>query len=531
MEVNKNSFILENKRWVISSLLFSILILLPVLILISNFFSGDQSTLKYLFDTVLLDYSFNTLYLIFLTSFASLVFGIFPAWIISNYDFFGRKFFDIALYLPLAIPSYIMAFTYIDILNFTGPFQSFLRSYSFLPSDFFNIDYLQIETLGILMGMALYPYVYTASRVSFSLIGSNYINVSKNLGLSNFQTFFRVILPLSRPAIMSGLFLVIMEVLNEYGAVKYFGVNTYTSGIFRSWFSLGDINGAIQLACILLFFVLVLFYLEKKSIKSSQFYYSKNSDIFSGKLKKSNKQIILFLICLMPFLLGFIIPLLSITDNVLHNFYETNFSKLFELTGNSIFVSSLSAIIIIVIALFFLFVNRISKIKSLSFINNLISLGYALPGAVIGLGLILLFSSYSLIGTFYVLFYAYIIRFLAVGKSPIKSSIEKQPESFDDTGKNLGLGPFRLLKQIHLPVNKYALVSAFILVFIDVMKELPITLILRPFNFDTLATQTYEFAVEEMLPLSSIYSLIIIVLSSVMLLILKKFIDKQLNVS
>ena len=234
MEVNKNSFILENKRWVISSLLFSILILLPVLILISNFFSGDQSTLKYLFDTVLLDYSFNTLYLIFLTSFASLVFGIFPAWIISNYDFFGRKFFDIALYLPLAIPSYIMAFTYIDILNFTGPFQSFLRSYSFLPSDFFNIDYLQIETLGILMGMALYPYVYTASRVSFSLIGSNYINVSKNLGLSNFQTFFRVILPLSRPAIISGLFLVIMEVLNEYGAVKYFGVNTYTSGIFLS---------------------------------------------------------------------------------------------------------------------------------------------------------------------------------------------------------------------------------------------------------------------------------------------------------
>ena len=178
-----------------------------------------------------------------------------------------------------------------------------------------------------------------------------------------------------------------------------------------------------------------------------------------------------------------------------------------------------------------LFVNRISKIKSLSFINNLVSLGYALPGAVIGLGLILLFSSNSLVGSFLILFYAYIIRFLAVGKSPIKSSIEKQPESFDDTGKNLGLGPFKLLKQIHLPVNKYALISAFILVFIDVLKELPITLILSPFNFETLATQTYLFAVEEMLPLSSIYSLIIIVLSSVMLLILKNFIDKQLNVS
>ena len=531
MEVNKNKYILENKRWVFSSLIFSILILLPVLVLLLNFFSGDQTTLHYLFSTVLFDYSLNTLYLILITSLASFVLGVFPAWVISNYNFYGRKFFDIALYLPLAIPSYIMAFTYIDILNYTGPFQTFLRKYPFLPSDFFNVDYLQIELLGILLGLSLYPYVYTASRISFSLIGSNYINVSKNLGLSTLQTFYRVILPLSKPAIISGLFLVVMEVLNEYGAVQYFGINTFTSGIFRSWFSLGDINGAIQLACILLIFVLLLFYLEKKSLKNSQFYYSKNSDVFSGKLKKTSKPLLVYLMCVIPFLFGFILPVSFIIHNTFHSFSETNFTKLFDLVGNSIFVSSFSAIFIIAIALFLLFVNRISKIKSLSFINTLVSLGYALPGAVIGLGLILLFSSYSLVGSFIILFYAYIIRFLAVGKSPIKSSIEKQPESFDDTGKNLGLGPFKLLRQIHLPVNKYALISAFILVFIDVLKELPITLILRPFNFDTLATQTYEFAVEEMLPLSSIYSLIIIVLSSMMLLILKNFIDKQLNVS
>ena len=531
MEVKKNKYLLENKRWVFSSFIFSILILLPVLVLLINFFSGDQTTLNYLFNTVLFDYSLNTFYLILLTSITALVMGIFPAWVISNYNFYGRKFFDIALYLPLAIPAYIMAFTYIDILNYTGPFQTFLRNYSFLPSDFFNVDYLQIETLGILLGLSLYPYVYTASRISFSLIGSNYINVSKNLGLSTLQTFYKVILPLSRPAIISGLFLVIMEVLNEYGAVKYFGVNTFTSGIFRSWFSLGDINGAIQLACILLIFVLLLFYLEKKSLKNSQFYYSKNSDVFSRKLKKTSKPLLAYFMCIIPFLFGFILPVLFIINNTFHSFSETNFTKLFDLIGNSIFVSTFSAIFIIAIALFLLFVNRISKIKSLSFINNLVSLGYALPGAVIGLGLILLFSSNSLVGSFLILFYAYIIRFLAVGKSPIKSSIEKQPESFDDTGKNLGLGPFKLLKQIHLPVNKYALISAFILVFIDVLKELPITLILSPFNFETLATQTYLFAVEEMLPLSSIYSLIIIVLSSVMLLILKNFIDKQLNVS
>ena len=201
------------------------------------------------------------------------------------------------------------------------------------------------------------------------------------------------------------------------------------------------------------------------------------------------------------------------------------------MTFNSISVSTLSSFLVILFALFFLYVERISKTKINAYISNLISLGYALPGAVIALSLMILFSDSLVVGTFGLLFFAYVIRFLAVGKSPIQSSLEKQPDTIDDTGKNLGLGPYSLLKKVHLPINKFALISAFIVTFIDVLKELPITLILRPFNFDTLATQTYEFAVEEMLPLSSIYSLIIIILGSLMLLILKSFIDKELDVS
>jgi len=265
LEIIKNNFFFENKRWVITSLIIAIFILLPVLVLILNLFNGQGETLNYLVETVLFDYTINTFKLILICCVSALFFGLIPAWFISNYNFFGRNFFDLVLYLPLAIPSYIMAFTYIDLLSYTGFFQTLLNNISFVPSSLLNVDYMQIETLGVLMGLALYPYVYTASRVSFSLIGTNYINVSKNLGLNSSQTFYKIILPLSKPAIFSGLFLVIMEVLNEYGAVKYFGVNTYTSGIFRSWFSLGDINGAIQLACILLIFVLVLFYLEKKN--------------------------------------------------------------------------------------------------------------------------------------------------------------------------------------------------------------------------------------------------------------------------
>ena len=226
-----------------------------------------------------------------------------------------------------------MGFTYIDILSYTGPLQSYFRESNQFLASFLNQDYLQIEVLGILLGLALYPYIYTASRISFSLIGSNYINVSKTLGLTQLQTFFKVILPLSRPAIFSGLFLVIMEVLNEYGAVKYFGVNTFTTGIFRSWLSFGDVNGAIQLACILLFVVLCFFAIDRVSIKKSKFYYQKNTQ--TSKIKKiyKSKLVLAVLICSIPFLFGFLIPFLFILNNTIETIAVTDFNKLVQLTG------------------------------------------------------------------------------------------------------------------------------------------------------------------------------------------------------
>lgn len=538
MEIIKNYFIVENKRWIVGSLFIALLLLLPIATLFIKLFSDPGKNFSYLWETVLIDYTFNTFYLILITSLFTLLFGLFPAWIISNYRFIGRNFYDLVLFLPLAIPSYIMAFTYIDILSFTGPVQSFLRNNFPWLATYFNIDYLQIETLGILLGLALYPYVYTAARVAFSLLGSSYIDLSKSLGLSTIKIFYKIILPLSRPAIFSGLFLVFMEVLNEYGAVKYFGINTYTTGIFKAWFSLGDIGTAIQLACLLLLVVFFFFVLEKISSSKTKFFYETNSPIQRLLYVNKDKLLFIHLVCSIPFILGFFIPLIFIINNVFQTYLSIDFVRLFTLSFNTIFVSSLSSFIIIIVALFFLFIEKISKTKINTIISQFISLGYAIPGAVIGLGLIMLFSniidsffSISLIGSFYVLIYAYVIRFLAVGKSPIKSSLEKHPESYDDTGKNLGLGPFKLLQKIHLPINKFALISAFIVTFIDIMKELPITLILRPFNFDTLATQTYEFAIEEMLPLSSAYSLSIIIIGSMLLLFLKNVINKQLNVS
>jgi len=537
LEITKKIVQLEHKRWIIGSSLIALLLLLPIIFLFSNIFGIEQSDFIYLWEYLLLDYSLNTFYLIAITSFFALFFGILPAWYVSNYKFKFRKFFDIALFLPLAIPTYIMAFTYADILSYTGPFLSFLRNNYPDTYSIFNNDYLQIEILGIILGLALYPYVYTACRVSFSLIGSTYINMSKNLGLSSTKLFFKVIIPLSKPAIFSGLFLVIMEVLNEYGAVKYFGVNTYTTGIFRVWFSMGNVNTAIQLACLLIFLVFTILIIEKRSHNKSKFYYSTNTKTEDLNKPTSKKYFYIYTLCSIPFILGFVIPFLYILKNSILSFKNINFERLFDLSLNSIQVSTISTVLIIITALLFLYVEKISKLKFNTFISQVTSLGYVIPGAVIGLGVILLFTkipllnSFSLVGSFSVLIYAYVFRFLAVGKSPIKSSLEKQPESYDDTAKTLGMGPFKILRKIHFPINRLALITAFIVTFVDLLKELPITLILRPFNFDTLATQTYEYAIEEMLVESSSYSLAIILIGSVMLILLKYIIDKQIDAS
>ena len=535
MEVRRKFVQIEHKKWVLASLFVGFLLLLPMFFLFTKLFQVPSFDFFYLWDTLLLDYSFNTFYLILITSVFAIIFGVMPAWFVSNHDFKLRNFFDLVLYLPLAIPTYIMSFTYSDLLSYTGPLQFFLRKNLPDVAPYFNNDYLQIEVLGVLLGLALYPYVYTALRVSFSLIGSSYIDVAKNLGLSDVKMFFKVVLPLSKPALFSGLFLVVMEVLNEYGAVKYFGVNTYTAGIFRAWFSMGSENTAIQLACLLILLVGFILILERMTQKQSKFYYQTNTKQKPLTMPKLSTRVAIYMSCSVPFILGFLIPLIYILNNSIQQFMMVDFSRLFALSFNSIKVSFIASVFIILIALFFLYIEKISKLKLNTIITNITSLGYVIPGAVIGLAVILLFTQFPLfnnhllVGSFFVLIYAYVFRFLAVGKSPIKSSLDKQPKAFEDTSKVLGVSSFKALRTIHLPLNKMALVIAFIVTFIDLLKELPITLILRPFNFDTLATQTYEFAVEEMLKASSIYSLMVIVIGSVLLIFLKYITNKQIH--
>ena len=534
MEIKKK-YLLNSRNLVISTVFLALLVILPLLYLISSTLGVEAKNFSYLWDNLLVEYSIDTLYLVSITSFFSLIFGVIPAWFISTNNFKGKNFYDIMLYLPLAIPAYIMAFTYSDVLSYTGPIQSCARKYFPELSELLNQDYLQIEILGIIMALSLYPYIYTACRLSFSLIGSNYIDLSKSLGISSTKTFFKIIIPLSRVSIFSGLFLVVMEVLNEYGAVKYFGVNTFTSGIFRSWYSMQDIETASLLAVILFFVVVVFFFAERWINSKFKFNYQPNTKKFINDEISSSKKILYHISCLIPIIFGFIIPVLFIVDNVFYEFERIDFIRVFDLTSNTVIVSLIASIIIVTVAVYFQFLKRIIRNKTITLFNEVISLTYALPGAVIGLALIIMLTSSPLkseilIGSFSVLIYAYVMRYMAVGISPLKSSFEKHPTSFDDTALNLGMGPVKLFRKIHLPINMSAIAIAFLITFVDIIKELPITLILRPFNFDTLAVQTFQYAVDEMIPKSAIYSLTIVLVGTILLIFLKKIVNKQINV-
>jgi len=532
----KKKYLSNSSKLILSTVFLLIIVLLPIISLLFSVFGVEASNFSYLWENLLVEYSLDTLYLVLITSFFSLIFGVIPAWFISTNNFKGKNFYDIMLYLPLAIPAYIMAFTYSDILSYTGPLQSFTRKY--LPdfSSLFNQDYMQIEVLGIIMALSLYPYIYTACRLSFSLIGSNYIELSKSLGMSSSKTFLKIIIPLSRVSIFSGLFLVVMEVLNEYGAVKYFGVNTFTSGIFRSWYSMQDVQTASLLAIILFIVVVIFFMLERFLNSKFKFNYQPNTKKFTENESSINKKIFLHLSCLVPILFGFLIPVIFIINNVVYEYDRIDFNRLFNLTSNTVIVSLIASAIIITIAVYFQFIKRIIRNRTVTLFNEAISLTYALPGAVIGLALIIMVTSTPLkseimIGSFSLLVYAYVMRYMAVGISPLKSSFEKHPSSYDDTAFNLGMGPLKLFRSIHFPINQSAIAIAFLITFVDIIKELPITLILRPFNFDTLAVQTYQYAIDEMIPKSAVYSLTIVVLGTILLIFLKNIVNKQIDVS
>lgn len=527
----------------------ALLVALPVLSVGANLLTGGTGDIwQHLMETVLLEYVLNSAMLCLGVGLGVASVGTGAAWLASLHEFPGRRHFEWLLLLPMAMPAYVLAYAYTDFLQFVGPVQSGLRA-------FFNWrrgDYWfpEIRSLGgaiVLFTCVLYPYVYLLARTAFLERAGGMIEAAQVLGFSPTRAFFRVSIPLARPAIAAGMALALMETLADYGTVAYFALPTFTTGIYRAWFSLGDRVAAAQLAACLLCLVLLLLVLEQASRGHARYHDTTGRRRAIRQPLSGVAAVLAFLGCLLPITIGFVLPagllvkLAFAEDGVIMQ------ERFLTLAGNSLSLALGAALLATLLALLVAYGARHASRSNRMLARwpaRLAGLGYAVPGSVIAVGVLIPVTRLdhalaafwqSLTGTHpgllltggvAALIYAYVARFLSVALQSMESGMSRITLSMDDAARSLGCSQEETLRRVHMPLLRGSLLSATLLVFVDVMKELPATLVMRPFNFDTLATQTYTLAADERLAEASIPALAIVVVGLLPLIIMARQIAK-----
>ena len=525
----------------------ALLITLPLLWVSGFIFFPFNDNWQHIVGTVLPDYVSNSLILVIGVSIGTLSIGITCAWLTSMCEFTGRKFFTWALLLPLALPAYIIAYTYTGILDFAGPVQTQIRQIFGLGyGDYWFPDIRSIGGAICVLSLVLYPYVYLLARSAFIEQSICVLEVSRTLGNTALQSFYKVAIPLARPAIITGLSLALMETLADYGTVQYFGVSTFTTGIFRTWFGLGDSTTAAQLSVVLLIFVFSLILLERWSRQKAKFHHTSSKYSKINRFKFAGfKSIIASLACALPLIFGFLAPAIQLTNWTLFSAEEALDPEFLTLVFNTLSLALVSALIAVSLAIFLVYARRLHPSSLTHGSIRISALGYAIPGTIIAVGVMLPFSWFDntldsylrenfgissgliLSGSLVALIFAYTVRFLSVSIQSVESGLDKIKPAMDDSGRSLGLPAYAVLKQIHLPLMRGTVLTALLLVFVDVLKELPATLILRPFNFNTLAVRTYEMASDERLADAGPPALAIVLISVIPVILLNLSIDKS----
>lgn len=533
--------------WTIATLVVVGLVLLPLGSVFLGIFAPSSDTWRHLASTVLVDYVWHSALLVVGVGAMTLVMGVTTAWLVATCEFPGRRAFEWALILPLSVPTYIMAYTYAEILGHTGPVQGALQLLlNPATTAAVRTNLMSLPGAGVMMALALYPYVYLITRTSFMKQSGGILETSRILGKSPWQTFSRVALPLARPAVVAGVTLVLMEVLNEYGAVRYFGVTTFTTGIFRAWFSLGDPPAAIRLSGCLLLFVFLLILLERAQRGRARFDEGAASRRPVTRLRPEGwRRWGAATVCAVPVLFGFVFPvaqLLAWGSQVIDEVTDPGF---LVLTLNSFALGLAAAIVTVFVGLLIVYSVRLSPTPTLQLASRASSLGYSIPGAVIAVGILIPFIRLDrsigsvvqtltgnpvgliLTGTVAALLFAYVVRFLAVALNPVDSGFERTCGNLDETSRSLGSPPLRTLLRVDIPLLRGTLLSAGLLVFVDVLKELPLTLILRPFNFDTLATRAFQLAMDEQVQRSALPALLIVVTGMIPVILLSRLMGER----
>jgi iron(III) transport system permease protein len=555
-EANKSPQVQDNKLfnwfqlhiWPVVVVVIAILITIPIFTVISSVFTDSQQIWNHLADTVLKDYILNSLWLMLGVSTGVLIIGVGTAWLVTMCEFWGAKCFEWLLLLPLAAPAYLLAYSYTRMLDYFGPVQIWLREI-FGWSSVDDYWFPQIRNLGGAIAMlilVLYPYIYLLARVAFLEQSVCTLEASRSLGCNPWQSFLTIALPLARPSIIAGLALALMETLNDFGTVEYFGVSTFTTGIYRTWLGMGDRVAAAQLAAFLMIFILTLVIIERWSRSHARYYQtsSANQQLPNYQLTWL-RSILAFIFCLIPVCLGFIIPSIYLLNLTIKNLAETLNEKFFVLASNSFILAGLTAVIAIIISLIMAYGQRLNPNILTRFCVRIAAMGYAIPGSVIAVGILIPLGSFDnsldawmnnnfgistgliFSGTIVALIYAYLVRFLAVSFNTIESSLGKIKPSLDDASRSLGNNALNTLVKIHTPLMWGGMLTAAMLVFVDVMKELPATLVMRPFNFDTLAVRVYQYASDERLIEASAPALAIVLVGIIPVIILSYRIAKS----
>jgi iron(III) transport system permease protein len=531
------------------SLPVGLLVALPVLAVGAHLFvAGGGEAWAHLAATVLPEFILNSLLLALGVGCGVAVVGVGTAWLTAMTEFPGRRVLEWTLLLPLAMPAYVMAYVYTDLLQFVGPVQSALReAFGWRRGDYW---FPEIRSLGGAVAMfvcALYPYVYLLARTAFLERGAGTFEAARSLGLSPWQAFLRISLPLARPALAAGVALALMETLADYGTVAYFAVPTFTTGIYRAWFSLGDRIAAAQLAAALLAFVLLLLALERLGRGRARFQET-------GRRRGERRVLagwrawLASGACLLPLLLGFLLPgglllRLALTEG------DSEFGVRYGmLAGNSLLVAGIAAALAVMLAVLLAYGQRLARAgwpaRLAHASARIVALGYAVPGSVIAVGVLIpvtrldhwLAAAWEqafganpgllLTGSVAALIYAYLARFMSVALQTVESGLARVTPSMDAAAQSLGCGPGETLRRVHLPLLSGSLFTAALLVFVDAMKELPATLVMRPFNFDTLATQTYTLAADERLAEASTAALAIVAVGLLPVFLLARQVSK-----
>ena len=527
--------------WTLLVMAIALIIALPILFVFSSVFTRSGAIWAHLARTVLQDYILNSLWLMFAVGIGVCLIGVSTAWLVTMCRFWGSKWLEWALLLPLAAPAYLLAYAYTSMLDYFGPVQSGLRDLFGWSSvqDYWFPEIRSLWGAAAMLVLVLYPYVYLLARVAFLEQSVCTMEASRSLGCSPWRSFFTIALPLARPAIMAGLALALMETLNDLGTVEYFGINTFTTGIYRTWLGMGERAAAAQLAAFLMIFVLILIVLERRSRSAAQYYDSSSSlaRLTPFQLNPWHSFIAL-LACLLPVCLGFMIPggyLLRLTLDNLDSAFDGDF---WNLAQHSFILASITAIVAMIISLIMAYGQRLEPNWLMKTAVRIAAMGYAIPGSVIAVGVLIpvagldniidrwmratfnISTGLLLSGTIFALIFAYLVRFLAVGFGSVESSLSKISPSLDDASRSLGYGSTSTLWKIHTPLMSGGLLTSAMLVFVDVMKELPATLVIRPFNFDTLGIRVYQYASDERLIEAAAPALAIVVVGIIPVILL-----------